>query len=58
MPILYQDEVSFGQDFLADIVEWVAQNLVPSEVYTGPYAITLESWAEDWADNNGYIKEE
>jgi len=56
--MLYQKEKqNFGQAFLDDIVEWVAQNLEPDEIYTGAHKMTLESWAREWAEENSYVEE-
>ena len=54
MALLHTDKRAFGEDFLDDIVEWVAQNLTPDEIYTDAYLTTLEKWANQWAIDNGY----
>ena len=43
-------ELDFGQTFFDKVVEWVADNLDPNDVYDEEYLI-------DWAETNGYIKE-
>ena len=40
----------FGTTFLDDVIDWVAMNLDPNDVYDEEYLI-------DWAETNGYIKE-
>ena len=41
----------FGQRFLQDIVEWVSKNFIPGQVFS-------ENELDDWATDNGYVKEE
>ena len=48
------DAKLFGDDFLDDILDWVNGNLEPEEVFE---VSTLEEWAKEWAENNGYVEE-
>ena len=43
-------ERDFGYTFFDRIVDWVADNLDPNDVFDEEYLI-------DWAETNGYIKE-
>jgi hypothetical protein len=38
-------------DLLNDIVDWIADNLVPEDVFS-------EELLEDWAKDNRFVKEE
>lgn len=42
---------SFGALFLTNILNWVAVNYKPQDLWTDAYL-------EDWAKDNGYIKDE
>ena len=43
----------FADIFLVSILEYVAENFEPEDVFPDN---VLESWAETWAGNNGYVK--
>lgn len=61
-------EKKFGREFALEVIQWVAQNLMPSEVFDDK---ELKEWARDqlpedifdkkdlieWAQNNGIAKE-
>lgn len=44
-----QQDQAFGREFTDTVVQWVADNLNPEEVFT-------EKVLEQWAKNNGFVK--
>lgn len=49
------NERAFGEDMLDNILDWVANNMEPDEVYNPYDENRLTTWAERWAENNGYV---
>jgi len=48
-------ERDFGYTFCDDIVNWVANNLSIYDVYD---EADIKTFGEEWASDNGYVKEE
>ena len=45
------DEISVNLPSLESVIEWIAKNMVASEVFSADHL-------KDWAEDNGYAREE
>ena len=46
----YEEDEQFGAEFLEEIIEWIRKNIEPERIFD-------KSELEDWALNNGFVKE-
>jgi hypothetical protein len=44
------DAKSFGNEFLDDIIQWIAEHFQPGDIFSNDIL-------REWAEENGYIEE-
>ena len=44
-----------GNNLLEQSLEWIADNLEPEDVFSD---VKMREWGEEFAENNGYVKED
>jgi len=52
-PAGYNEE-RFGKDFLTDIINWIAENLTPLDIWNDD---EIKEWLSDYAGDYGYVEE-